>query len=588
MNESNHRMNLIIIISCNLIKVAIINSGPSLLETTRTMDTDLTTKLLGDTEEHPSADPLFIGDIDATTRRGDEPIAIQVDDQDAADDENDEGDNKKAPAPELPDLILDPQEVFDGQDYTRGERQPNACRDFPFAFLWYVQLIAIVVLAVKWGIPALAPHHHHHEDDDKHDSTDDDDTYSYTGLVYFTLVSGASSALLSGVTMAVFAHFGRYLIQLSLLFSVFASFGMAVLAAIEGNVVLAVLSLVGFLVGCCYYFAVSERIPFAAANLSAGVTAVRNNGGVVLIAYFCVLLVFVFSTVWTLALIGVADKSTSCSDGDSDCNNSMNEGLVFALLVSLFWSQQVISNVVHATVAGVVGTWWFANEEASSFCSPAVAESFLRSTTTSFGSICFGSLLTAIIKALRQMVQSARNDDRRSDGNGILLCLAECVLACLEGIMQYFNKYAFIYCSLYGYDYLTAGRNVLSLFNARGWTVIINDDMVQNCLLLSCLVLSCLSGCAGMLICFIQGGSWLDALIASDDDAPNTFVAAFLIAFILGLIISSILMGVIDSAVSTAIVCFAESPSDLHTNHPELYEEMVSAWRNVYPNDCGF
>ena len=542
---------------------------------------DLTTKLLGDTEEHPSADPLFIGDIDCTIKSGDdEPIAIQVDDQEGADDDNHDGDTKKSSAPELPDLILDPQEVFDGQDYTRGERQARSCRDFPFALLWYTQLIAIIVLAIMWGIPALmTPRHHHQEDDDQHDST-----YSYTGLVYFALISGASSIILSGVVIAIFTQFGKHLIQISLLFSVFSSLGMAVLAAIEGNIILAVLSLVGFLIGCCYYFAVSDRIPFAAANLNAGVTAVRKNGGVVLIAYFCVLLVFVFSTVWTLALIGVADKSTPCSDDDNDCESRINEGLIFVMLVSLFWSQQVISNVVHATVAGVVGTFWFAHEEASSFCSSAVTDSFLRSTTTSFGSICFGSLLTAVIKALRQIVQSARSDDRQE--NGILLCMAECILGCLEGIMLYFNKYAFIYCGLYGYDYLMAGRNVMTLFDARGWTVIINDDMVQNCLQLSCLILSCLSGCAGMLISFVQGGSWLDSL--SDDNGSNNFVAAFLLAFILGLIISSILMGVIDSAVSTAIVCFAESPSDLHRNHPDLYEEMVGAWRKVYPNECGF
>lgn len=543
------------------------------------METDLTTKLLGDTEEHPSADPLFIGDIDCTIKPGDEAIAIQVDDEEGVDDDDD-GDTKKS-SQELPDLILDPQEVFDGQDYTRGERQPNACRDYPFALLWYVQLIAIIVLAVKWGIPALmTPHHHRHEDDDQHDST-----YSYTGLVYFSLISGASSILLGSFILAIFTQFGKHLIQISLLFSVFSSFGIAVLAAIEGNIILAVLSLLGFLIGCCYYFAVSDRIPFAAANLNAGVTALRKNGGVVLIAYFCVLLVFVFSTVWTLALIGVSDRSTSYSGDDNDCESRINEGLIFVMLVSLFWSQQVLSNVVHATVAGVVGTFWFAHEEASSFCSSAVTASFLRSTTTSFGSICFGSLLTAIIKALRQIVQSARNDQGRND-NGILLCLAECLLGYLEGIMLYFNKYAFIYCGLYGYDYLTAGRNVVSLFDARGWTVIINDDMVQNCLQLSCFVLSCLSGCTGMLITFVQGGSWLDAL--SEEDGSNKFIAAFSIAFIFGLIISSILMGVIDSAVSTALVCFAESPSDLHRHHPDLYEEMVGAWRKVYPNDCGF
>ena len=45
--------------------------------------------------------------------------------------------------------------------------------------------------------------------------------------------------------MAIFTQFGKHLIiHMSLLFLVFSSLSMAVLAAIEGNIILAVLSLV--------------------------------------------------------------------------------------------------------------------------------------------------------------------------------------------------------------------------------------------------------------------------------------------------------------------------------------------------------
>jgi hypothetical protein len=49
-----------------------------------------------------------------------------------------------------------------------------------------------------------------------------------------------------------------------------------------------------------------------------------------------------------------------------------------------------------------------------------------------FGSICLGSLLVAIIEALRSMVRNAREN---GDG-GILLCLAECLLACLQDVLE--------------------------------------------------------------------------------------------------------------------------------------------------------
>jgi len=92
---------------------------------------------------------------------------------------------------------------------------------------------------------------------------------------------------------------------------------------------------------------------------------------------------------------------------------------------------------VHVTVAGTVGHWWTEPSEANSFCSTAVNNAFIRTVTTSFGSICFGSLIVAVLEALRQLANIARQQD---DGNGILLCIAECILNCLASLMEYFNR----------------------------------------------------------------------------------------------------------------------------------------------------
>lgn len=63
--------------------------------------------------------------------------------------------------------------------------------------------------------------------------------------------------------------------------------------------------------------------------------------------------------------------------------------------------------------------------------------------TTSFGSICFGSLLVAIIQALQALANAARNEGDA----GILACIAECILSCLASLVEYFNKWAFV-CAL--------------------------------------------------------------------------------------------------------------------------------------------
>jgi phage-related protein len=87
-----------------------------------------------------------------------------------------------------------------------------------------------------------------------------------------------------------------------------------------------------------------------------------------------------------------------------------------------------MQNTIHVTIAGVVATWWIAPAEASSFCSAAIFDSLKRALTTSFGSICFGSLLVAIVQALRALANTARSQD-----DGFLLCIAECILVSEPG-----------------------------------------------------------------------------------------------------------------------------------------------------------
>ena len=98
--------------------------------------------------------------------------------------------------------------------------------------------------------------------------------------------------------------------------------------------------------------------------------------------------------------------------------------------------------------------WWFAPEDAGSCCSVAIKDSFVRATTTSFGSICFGSLLVAIIQTLRAMVESARADNDNGACGAFLLCIVDCLLRCLEDTLEYFNKFAYIYVGMVSCIYL--------------------------------------------------------------------------------------------------------------------------------------
>lgn len=483
----------------------------------------------------------------------------------------------------LTDTLIDPENLDNpnGQ-WTKGEQQPTQCRDAWAAILFYAQFIAVAVVAGVLGVPAVQ------KATDTDSFQDSSDAVDYSGLLYASLIAGGCSFIFSALSLFIMSMCPKVLIQVSLLASLLLSLIMVIVSFYYQNIIGGIFGAIFFLISCCYACAVWKRIPFAAANLNTGLTAVKKNGGVIVVAYSIVFMSFFYSMLWMVALVGVYDKEDICdttttADGTTttSCSGSLAWGYFFLLLLAFFWTEQVFQNTIHVTIAGVVSTWWFSPEDAGSCCSVAIKDSFVRATTTSFGSICFGSLLVAIIQTLRAMVNMARSDGDQNACAAFLLCLVDCLLRCLEDALEYFNKYAYIYVGMYGYSYLEAGKNVMTLFTQKGWSIIISDNLISNVLSLFSLLIGCLTGSVGLILNEINP-SWFEGY------GGGAMGVAFGFSFLIGLVISAILLSVVDSSVNTVLVSFAEAPAEFEENHPELSSAMREAWRQVYPAECGF
>jgi hypothetical protein len=428
----------------------------------------------------------------------------------------------------------------------KGDPQPKKFNDVAFAILFWLHLAVMIVLLSMGTV--------------QYQGNGSD----YTGLAICVVVCGAVAIGLATLALSFMYIFASAMVKISLIFSVLSSALIGVLGAMTGDVLLIVMGFAGFLIGMCYAKLVWPRIPFASANLRTALTAVKQNMGLAVVAYFFCFVAFAWSVFWVVGL--------------TSSMMTIGQGIIFLYLVSFYWVHQVLVNTVHTTTAGTVGTWWFVPSEASSFCSSAVKDSFTRATTYSFGSICFGSLIVAIVQALRALQQQAQN----SDDCQILACIIGCILACIQGIIEYFNKFAFIYVGLYGYSFLDAGRNVITLFQNKGWTTIITDDLSDNVLWLMSIGIALASGLVG----FVMGAA-NQAMFSGIGYDQNGGTVGFIIGLLVGYLFSSIMMAVVGSGVSTAIVCFAEAPAEFEANHPELSLEMRSAWQQAWPTEFG-
>ena len=468
------------------------------------------------------------------------------------------------------DQAMMSQQSTSGAVETR-EKQPNQYRDVWAALLFLAAQTGLAYLAFAWGVPAL--HNSGDDDDGKGSSSNQsDDSVSFTGLLLLLITSGLAALVISGLALAVLMRAAHQLIQASLLLTVICDLLLAVFFISRGYWIGALGSFLFLALAACYAASVWRRVPFAAANLQTALTAVQSNLGLVVAAYGIMTVVALTSLVWVLAWLGVYVRSADCSTQD-ECVNHMNPLVLSLLLLMYYWTSSVGKNVLHVTTAGVVGTWWFAPDEASTFCSPAVTDSLVRASTFSLGSICLGSLLTAILQVLHYLAHTARRQGR---GNDLVLCVLDCLLSFLERLTTYFNKWSYVYVGLYGYDYLTAGKKVMNLFVERGWTAIINDNLVMRVLTLVCLVIGMVTGCVGLLL-KSACPSWVSEF------GSSATAIAFLIPALVGTAFAYILMGVVSSAVDTVVVAFCEAPLEFERNHPGLSAQMVDAWRQIYP-----
>jgi hypothetical protein len=473
----------------------------------------------------------------------------------------------------------------DGFEFRKGELQEPAFRDKIFGIIFIAHFVTMIAVGACYASGALitidgdGDDRRRRLDEDEEDDEDTDNVVLKLGLAFalaLFLAPGLSILMMTRMK----AH-AKTLIEWSLFFSIGFNLLLLVVFALT-TPLLAILPAVFVLILVCYAKAVWHRIPFAAANLKAAITVVQANLGMAVLALVNLPLVVCWMILWGYVTGSVVKspwfvEQETTVEGHDDVFGDHEETAItaagnmaiFGLVLSFYWTLEVMKNVVHTTLAGTVGTWWFVPHEANSCCSRGLTDSLCRSLSYSFGSICLGSLIVAIIETLQSFFRSQARNSR----GGVLRLIAQCLLHLIERIAEYFNKWAFVYVGLYGYSYVEAGKNVLSLFRHRGWTAIISDSLVTRMLIM-------MSFCVGLVNAVLTAlFSWI-----FERGTGEEIAIAALWALLIGFLLSGLVFQVLVSAVDSIIVLYAEAPQEFAENHPELAREMQETWTQAWPD----
>lgn len=344
-------------------------------------------------------------------------------------------------------VSLDQELQVDESSWEHGTQQAPSCRDWWAALLFLAQLAVVLTLAVL-AVIAIAR--------GDYDLPDTPKSKVAEFVGFFLVAALAIMVVSSSVILLLLGPLSDMLIQFSLVLSCI-SFGMSTVGALlVGQVPTALFTGVMCLFSILYAVRVWHRIPFATANLSMALSAIRSNKGLISMAY----LTSFVALLWTIAVFLAFMQATvfhshttmSCypdESGDMDCHlTATGKWVLVGLLGSFYWSSQVIKNTFHTTVAGVVGTFWFSPSDAQgSWCNAALYDSFVRSSVYSFGSICLGSLLVAVMQVLQFLIRAKRQQQEQNGHHNrqasLFYCLLQCIIDQVERLMEYINEWAF-------------------------------------------------------------------------------------------------------------------------------------------------
>jgi hypothetical protein len=353
--------------------------------------------------------------------------------------------------------------------------------------------------------------------------------------------------LLSLFWMLLMHRLPVQLIYVCIVLTCLVNLALAVYLFALGQFFWGVLMLVFAVIVVVFFFCWRDRIPFAALLLKTSVTITHQYNALLGVGVAAVLTTIVWTVFWVVsASLTLANLVPGSAAG--------TYGLFVLMIFSYYWTSQVIENIAHVTTAGCVGSWYFTGPGGTS--NPTMG-AFRRSVTTSFGSICLGSLIVAVIKTVRAILQSARNIHE------ILRLCADCILGCLQWIVEYFNTYCFVMIAIYGKSFIASAKDTFSFFKRSGIMALINDNIVGTVLTMPCYI--------SAIVCGAVGG-----VIAGAVFEMENWVFVMILSAIIGFVIVMMPFIVVDSTIQTLFVCFAEDAEALHRTQPELYDEFVS------------
>ncbi|TIC01280.1 DUF580-domain-containing protein [Wallemia mellicola] len=399
---------------------------------------------------------------------------------------------------------------------------------------------------------------------------------------YLLVVDAGIGLVFAVIYLLLLRIFTKIILEITLVLSILTTWALAIYQFTQHYWSGAIVLLIIGILQVVFYFGMRRRIPLASLLLKIVIDIAKHYPSVYVVSFIGLIVQTAWSVFYAFGVAAIyvvwTPGSEICGSGTGgSCSSGKVAGLVFFLTFAYLWVSQVFGNIVLVTLAGgPYGGWYYFGpyqQDGSGMPKHPTPSAFVRASTTSLGSIAFGSLIVTFLEIIKMIFRALQNNaDAAGEIGKILACCAVCVISVIEWLVKIFNKYAYISIALYGKSYIKSAKSTWHLFKDRGIDALVNDSLVSIGLTYGSYFVGVLCGLFTYIYLKTASVEW---------NSDGQFTAPLLLyAFLIGFTCSMTLLSGLDAGVSTLFVGMAEDPGVLAQRAPPLFEEI----RRVYPH----
>ncbi|XP_072690188.1 choline transporter-like protein 5 isoform X1 [Canis lupus baileyi] len=232
---------------------------------------------------------------------------------------------------------------------------------------------------------------------------------------------------------------------------------------------------------------------------------------------------------------------------------------MFNLFV-FFWLINFVIALGQCALAGAFASYYWAFRKPDDIPPYPLFTAFGRAIRYHTGSLAFGSLLLALIQMFKIVLEylDRRLKDPQNNISKFLQCCLKCCFWCLENVIKYFNRNAYVMIAIYGKNFCRSARDAFNLLMRNILKIAVMDKVTDFVLILGKILVA---GCIGMLA-FLLFTQRLPTIIEGPTSL-NYYWVPLLTVIIGSYLVAHGFFSVYAMCIDTIFICFLE---DLERN----------------------